>query len=74
VWPLDKVDTCRFLQCFAIVVLLTMQNDLPHAFIDIKAVVISFHNRLQSCVAAASGHSEHSSVITSQLPTLTIYR
>jgi len=37
---------------------LTIWNDLPQEFID-KAIV-SFHNRLRSCVAAAGGHSEHS--------------
>ena len=39
-------------------VLLMIWNDLLQEFIDIKAIV-SFCNRLQSCIAAAGGHSEH---------------
>jgi len=33
------------------------RKDLPQEFID-KSIV-SFHSRLQPCVAAAGGHSEH---------------
>ena len=33
-------------------------NDLPRKFIHIKAIV-SFCNRLRSCVVAAGGHSEN---------------
>ena len=39
--------------------LLTIWNDLPQEFIDIKAIV-SFRNRHRSYVAAAGGHSKHS--------------
>jgi len=35
-------------------VLLTMQNDLLHEFIDKK--LVSFCNRFRSCVAATAGH------------------
>jgi len=38
--------------------LLSIWNDLPQEFID-KAI-LSFRERLRSCVAAAGGHFEHS--------------
>jgi len=38
-------------------VLLTIWNDLPQEFIDIKAI-LSLYNRLQLCVAGADGHSK----------------
>jgi len=38
--------------------LLSIWNDLPQELID-KAI-LSFQKRLQSCVAAAGGHFEHS--------------
>jgi len=41
------------------IVLLMMWNDLLQAFVHIKAIV-SFRNRLGSCVAAAGKHYEHS--------------
>jgi len=39
-------------------VLLTIWNDLPQEFIDIKTNVL-FRNGLQWCVAAAGKHSGH---------------
>jgi len=39
-------------------VLCTLWNDLLQAFIDIKAIV-SFWNKVWSCVAAAGWHSKH---------------
>jgi len=35
-------------------------DDLQQGFIDIKVIIVSFHNRFRSCVAAAGRHSEHS--------------
>jgi len=47
-------------------VVLIIWNDLLQEFIDIKAIV-SFHNRLWSCVAAAGEHSGHFVLILSKL-------
>jgi len=40
-------------------VLLTTWNNLLQRFIDVK-VIVSFCNRLRSCVAAVGVHSKHS--------------